>query len=68
LHGDPNLRPIYGEMFRVWDGDHIFQVWFPYIEKVHAFYVDWHICVDNFVLHTKSGLIELLTTMIELNK
>jgi hypothetical protein len=28
----------------------------------------WHISIDSIVLDTSHGLVELLTTMIELNK
>jgi hypothetical protein len=25
-----------GKMFHVWDGNHMLQAWFPYINEVHA--------------------------------
>jgi hypothetical protein len=55
-------------MFHVWDRNHRLQAWFPYIKKVHPFDADWHICMDSFVLDSKSGLIELLTIMRKFNK
>jgi hypothetical protein len=55
-------------MFHVWDGNHRLQAWFPYIERVYPLEADWHICVDNFVLDSKTGLIELFIMMTELNK
>jgi hypothetical protein len=68
LQGDPNLKPLFGKMFHIWDENHKLQAWFLYIGKVHPFDANWHIYVDSFVLDSKSGLITLLTTMIEFNK
>jgi hypothetical protein len=59
---------MFGKMFHVWDEDHRFQAWFLNIEKVHPLNVDWHICMDNFFLDSKSGLMDLLTTMMKFNK
>jgi hypothetical protein len=61
------MRPFSRKMFHVWDENHRLQVWFPYIEKVQALEIDWHICVDNFVFDSKTSLIEPLTVMTELN-
>ncbi len=68
LQGDLDFKPMFGKMFHVWDRDHIFQTWFSYIEKVHPLNVDWHICMDNFFLNSKSGLVDLITSMTKLNK
>ncbi len=40
LQGDPNLRPLFGKMLHVWDGNHRLQAWFPCIKKVHPFDAD----------------------------
>jgi hypothetical protein len=56
------------ENVHIWDWNHKLQTWFLYIEKVHPFDVDWHICVDNFVLDNKNNFVEFFTTMMELNK
>jgi hypothetical protein len=68
LQGDPYLRPLFGKMFHVWDEDDRFQACFSYINKVHPLNVDWHISMDNFVLDSKSSLMDFLTTIMKLNK
>jgi hypothetical protein len=68
LQGDPYLRPLFGKMFHVWDEDDKLQAWFSYINKVHPLNVDWHISMDNFVLDSKSSLMDFLTTIMKLNK
>jgi hypothetical protein len=50
LHEEPNLRLLFGKMFHIWDGNHKLYAWFLYIEKVHPFDEDWHICMVNFAL------------------
>jgi hypothetical protein len=54
--GGSNLRPLSGKMFDISDENHKLQAWFPYL---HPFEKDWHICMDSFVIDTKSGLVEL---------
>jgi hypothetical protein len=38
------------------------------IDLNHLDKEDWHIFIDAFVLDTTNGLVELLTTMTDLNK
>ncbi len=53
----------------MWDGNHRLQVWLPYINHLHNDEPSWHISIDSIVLDTShDGLVELLTTMTELNK
>ncbi len=44
-----DFRPLYRQMFHVWDENHRLQAWFPYIQKVHPFDANWHICMDRFM-------------------
>jgi hypothetical protein len=36
LQSKPSLHHLMGKMFHVWDGNHMLQAWFPYINEVHA--------------------------------
>lgn len=55
-------------MFHICDGNYRLQVWFPYIDRVHPREKKWHICVGSFILNTNSKLVELFTTMMDINK
>jgi hypothetical protein len=65
---DSNLPKLSGKMFHIWDKNHYLQAWRPYIDLNHHDEEYWHIFVDVFVLDTTNGLVELLTTMIDINK
>jgi hypothetical protein len=36
LQSKPSLHHLMGKMFHVWDGNHMLQAWFPYINEVRA--------------------------------
>lgn len=55
-------------MFHVQDENYHFQEWMPFIIQVHLEDAFWHICVDSILLDITKGLVELLSTMIELNQ
>jgi hypothetical protein len=55
-------------MFYVLDNNHRLQTWLPCINSIHSDDVEWHVYVDSFVLDTTCELVELLTTMTNLNK
>ncbi len=57
-----------GKMFHIQDGNHYLRAWWPYIDFNHPNQEDWHISVDASVLDTTNGLVELLTSMTDLNK
>lgn len=46
----------------------LLRAWLPYINLVQQNDVNWHVYVNNFVLHTTCKLIELLAIMVDLNK
>jgi hypothetical protein len=46
---------------------HKLQVWLPYINMVHSNQEEWHICINNFILDTNNGLVEMFTTTMNLN-
>ncbi len=65
---DLDLKFFYKHIFFVWDGNHRLQVWLPYINHLQDDEPFQHIFVDSIVLDTSHGFIELLITMMELNK
>ncbi len=42
LKVDANLSSLCGKMFHVWDDNHRFQAWLPYINSIHSNDVEWH--------------------------
>lgn len=54
--------------FFVWDRNHHIQAWMPYSSRLHSNDSSWHIFANFILLDTFEGLVELLTTMINLNK
>lgn len=68
LHSNPNLKNFPIKYFFVWDGNHSLWAWLPYIDWVDLDDSTWHITVDAIVLDIVDRLVELLTTMINLNK
>ncbi len=65
---DPTKFQFCAKMFRVQDDNHHLQAWWPYIDLNHPNEEDWHILVDAFVMDTTNGLVELLTTITNINK
>jgi len=55
-------------MFPIWNGNHHLQAWWPYIDANHPNEPNWHIKVHSFVLDITNGLVELFTTMTNINK
>jgi hypothetical protein len=51
----------------VWDNNHHIQAWMPYISRLHNDDPSWHIYANSILFDTFERLVELLTTMIDLN-
>jgi len=62
------MSSLFGNMFYVWDNNHRLQTWLPCINSIHPNDVESHVYVNSFVLDTTCELVELLTTMTNLNK
>lgn len=62
------LSSLSRKLLYVWDGNHRLQAWLPCINSVHLNDVDRHVSVHDFVLDTTCKLVELLTTMTNLNE
>jgi hypothetical protein len=65
---DPHMCWLSWKMFHIWDDNHHLQAWWPYIDLNHPNEPKWHIKVNSFVLDTTNGLVELFTTMTNINK
>ncbi len=68
LNMDEDLQRFIGKMFFVWDNNHQLQAQMPYISRVHLDDLSWHIAMDSIMLDMREGLINLLTTKIDMNK
>jgi hypothetical protein len=51
-----------------WSGIVSGNIKLSYIDRVHPDNFSWHILVDAIILNTTDGLVELLTTVRNLNK
>jgi hypothetical protein len=68
LQDEPDLVRFSKKMLLVWDGNHCIEAWMPYFNKLHSDEPSWHINADLILLNTFHVLVELLTSMIDLNK
>jgi hypothetical protein len=68
MHVDPNFKSLSTCMFSIWDANHKLHTWLPYVKHVHNDEPSWHIYMDFIILDTSHEFVELLTTMMDLNK
>jgi len=68
LKADANFSSLFRKLLYLWDDNHRLQACLPCINSIHPNDVDWHVEIHNFLFNTTCELVELLTTMTNLNK
>lgn len=64
---DPDLAPLSGHHFYVWDGNHRLLAWRQFIDRVHPTDRDWHLSVECIVLNVGDSAPLLLNAMHDIN-
>ncbi len=67
LRCDPDLVPLSGKMFFVWEGNHRLSAWMRHINNHHSDDPEWHISVHCIVLDPRGQVGNLLHAMHDIN-
>lgn len=68
LQQNEHLKHLVGRMFFICDGNHRFQAWTAFIERLHRDDPVWHYSVDSIVLDPSGKTALLLHAMHDINK
>lgn len=68
LQENENLKHLVGRMFFICDGNHRFQAWTAFIDRLHKDDPGWHYSVDSIVLDPSGRTALLLHAMHDINK
>ena len=67
LLADPDLTPMVGKLFYVWEGNHRLTAWWRHTNKFHANEEKWHMPVWCIVLDSRGNNGILLNAMNDIN-
>jgi hypothetical protein len=65
INTQPTFSHLKGKPFHVWDANHYFQAWLPYVNDVHPNDESWHACPTTWVINAETRNQWYLKTLMD---
>ncbi len=65
INTQPTFSHLKGKPSHVWDANHYFQAWLPYVNDVHPNDESWHACSTTWVINVETRNQCYLKTLMD---